>query len=105
MNARIDSMLGILSAIGFSGPSQPYVGPARQRGTASFMRPGNHRTEGVLTSDQAAEFETVSRPRRRRAAFLSEMMYINRVAGGEPRRARRPMARARSKRVRGDGRP
>lgn len=43
-------------------------------------------------------FSSVSRPQIRRVLFEDALAYINRVAGGEPRKIRRAMARARSKR-------
>lgn len=46
----------------------------------------------------ASKFATFSRQQRRRQNFAKAMSIINEVAGGEPRRNRRAMARARAKR-------
>jgi hypothetical protein len=46
----------------------------------------------------ASKFATFSRQQRRRQNFGKAMSIINEVAGGEPRRNRRSMARARAKR-------
>ena len=46
----------------------------------------------------ASKFATFSRQQRRQSNANKAMDLIDRVAGGEPRRARRSMARARAKR-------
>ena len=46
----------------------------------------------------ASKFATFSRQQRRRQNFGKAMSIINKAAGGEPRRNRRSMARARAKR-------
>tara|TARA_R110000868_G_scaffold72223_3_gene210787 strand:+ start:1116 stop:1364 length:249 start_codon:yes stop_codon:yes gene_type:complete len=46
----------------------------------------------------ASKFATFSRQQRRRQNFGKAMSIINEVAGGEPRRNRRAMARARAQR-------
>lgn len=49
-------------------------------------------------STVAALHGSLSRPVARRIFFDAAMRYVNEVAGGEPRKIRRAMARARSKR-------
>lgn len=68
--------------------------------SASVLRPGydSANCKPSCTAKQAVQFVSASRPLLRRMAFLSAMQYVNKVAGGEPRKARRLMARARSKR-------
>lgn len=79
---------------------------------ASVLRPGKKSGEtkdGVkwacprkpsCTEGQAISHASISRNIGRREGFLNAMYEINRVAGGDPRRIRRAMARALAKRGR-----
>lgn len=76
-----------------------------RHGTAKYMpssvrrpgnRSGNHRPS--CTPDQAKKFMTINRPQWRGQAFKNALEYVNDIAGGESRKVRRLMARARSKR-------
>lgn len=49
-------------------------------------------------SREYAVHSSISRPQLHRSLFEHALLYVNRVAGGEPRKIRRAMARARSKR-------
>lgn len=52
------------------------------------------------TPEQGLSFATVGRTLRRDREFGVALEYVNSVAGGEPRKNRRAMARARAKRSR-----
>ena len=79
------------------------AGIQRERGTASFMRPGNFTAshEPSCTTKQAEKFVTFGRNRKRRVNVLNAMSEINQKAGGEPRSRRRAMTRALAKRMQG----
>jgi hypothetical protein len=69
--------------------------------SASSRRPGNHtgNAGGNCTADEAAKHRTVTRNQVREAALVKATAHIRQVAGREPRRARRAMARSLAKRM------
>lgn len=69
--------------------------------SSSARRPGNFTgcCKSPLSDKQVAAFSTVSRNQKRLFKLALATEYINKVAGGEPRKVRREMARVRAKRV------
>lgn len=96
-------------------PSLPFSLPSPREIFQTFMRHGTSkqlsssvrkpgRSSGKLeptcTPEQAASYSRLSRNQQRHYGFLAEMSNVNKMAGGEPRKIRRAMARDRAKLVR-----
>lgn len=79
--------------VAFSGRRAKYL-------SASARRPGEFTGNvggGGCTASEARGYATVSRNAVRAAAVVKATAYIQQVAGGEKRRVRRSMARAKAK--------
>lgn len=81
--------------------SAMFSGTQRPSGSASFKRPGNRTANKfpACSPEKCESLATASRQQIRRHDFNAAMLTINQVAGGEPRKTRRAMARAKAKNI------